>query len=230
MGNDLDCKRSPRILLVDDHDDTRRFLLLALELEGYDIVGVPTAEEALRLLEEGGFDLLLSDYCLPGHSGGWLLEQATRRRLIAAERALVLTAHPGPDGVDDFQLLRKPFELDALLTTIRDVLETPLLPRKDADDVELVLYISSHSWQSSKALRSITAALREHCPELRLTVHDLATNPAAGIRDRIVFTPTLVRRGPGPDSRLVGDCSDATALQYFLQGCRADTASPPIFL
>lgn len=215
-------KRRPRILLVDDHDDTRRFLLLALEFEGFDVVGASTAEEALRFLQSGKFDILLSDYCLPGHSGGWLLEHATKGGFIPAERALVLTAHPGPDGVDDFQLLRKPFELDDLVATIRAVLLTaPPASTAEARDADLVLYISSHSYQSLRALRCLHDALEQLGIELRLTVRDLAVDPSAGVSDRIRFTPTLLKRGPGPRTRLIGDCSDIAMLHAFLQGCES---------
>jgi DNA-binding NtrC family response regulator len=216
--------RRPSILLVDDHEDTRSLLLFALELEGYDVVAAATAEEGLRLLQDGRFDLLLSDYCLPGHSGEWLLRQASEKHLLDETHALVLTAHPHPDGVESFQVVRKPFELEHLLSTIAEVLSECLeaTPAEDEDatreKTELVLYVSSSSLQSARALRTITEKLREagrH--DVQLTVHDLAVDPSAGDRDRIAFTPTLVKRRPGPPMWILGDFSEPDLLHALLQ-------------
>ncbi|HEX2309240.1 MAG TPA: response regulator [Vicinamibacterales bacterium] len=49
------------ILLVEDSDDVRALMTLILEAEGYHVDSAHTAEEGLRLLDAGAYDLVLSD-------------------------------------------------------------------------------------------------------------------------------------------------------------------------
>ena len=59
------------LLLVEDDARIRHALALALEDEGYRVVGTPTGEEALQYLDRSGFeaDLVLLDVMLPGIDG-----------------------------------------------------------------------------------------------------------------------------------------------------------------
>jgi two-component system cell cycle response regulator CpdR len=68
-----------KILLAEDDDSLRRFLAKALEKAGYDVRACADGEEAVEALEEGPFDLLLTDIVMPGMDG---IEVAR----IAAER------------------------------------------------------------------------------------------------------------------------------------------------
>ncbi len=60
-----------RILIVDDQHDVRRLLRAALQTLGLNlqVVDVPSGEEAILVLSNQGFDLLVSDVRLPGISG-----------------------------------------------------------------------------------------------------------------------------------------------------------------
>jgi two-component system cell cycle sensor histidine kinase/response regulator CckA len=59
-----------RVLLVEDSDQDAALLLVELEQNGYDVLveRVQTAEELRVALEGGGFDVVISDYCLPTFS------------------------------------------------------------------------------------------------------------------------------------------------------------------
>ncbi len=63
------------ILVVEDNSDNMRLFAWTLEDEGYSFEGVRSAEEALQLLEQRSFDLVLMDISLPGIDG----KEATRR-------------------------------------------------------------------------------------------------------------------------------------------------------
>jgi CheY-like chemotaxis protein len=65
--------RAMRILLVEDHAQTRQWLQVSLEGRGYVVQSAKRFEEALTLLGDGGWDLLLSDIGLPDGSGWDLL-------------------------------------------------------------------------------------------------------------------------------------------------------------
>ena len=57
------------ILVVDDHDATRKPLLKLLQLEGYTAVGASTAFEALAATQQTTPDLILLDVMIPPMDG-----------------------------------------------------------------------------------------------------------------------------------------------------------------
>jgi CheY-like chemotaxis protein len=111
----------PSILLVEDDDDTRELMVTLLGMSGFQTLSCRTAEEGLEQLRESLFDLVLTDYCLPRRTGGWLLKQASAEGLLDSTPALVVTAHPGPDETNGFEVILKPFETDALVDRVRQL-------------------------------------------------------------------------------------------------------------
>src|SRR4051812_46723155 len=83
-----------RILVVEDQDDIRGLLVTALEIEGHDVVEAPNAREGLAQLQKSRYDLVLSDYAMPGGSGTWMLLEAERLGVLQDTPALIVTAHP----------------------------------------------------------------------------------------------------------------------------------------
>ena len=59
----------PKILIVDDEVRIRELLRKALGREGYEVVSVPSAAQALEIIFKEPFDLLLLDVRLAGESG-----------------------------------------------------------------------------------------------------------------------------------------------------------------
>ena len=64
-----------RILVVDDDSYVREATEMILIRKGYEVDTAPEAKTALQKLEEGEYDLLLSDIKMPGMSGQELLEK-----------------------------------------------------------------------------------------------------------------------------------------------------------
>src|SRR5438876_100016 len=58
-----------RILLVEDHPESRRALQRLIERRGHEVVGVGSAEEAEVELKKQAFPFLILDWMLPGKSG-----------------------------------------------------------------------------------------------------------------------------------------------------------------
>jgi CheY-like chemotaxis protein len=52
----------PRVLFVEDHDDTRSLMRAMLGALGYDLTTAQSCEEGLRLAKTRSFDLYLLDY------------------------------------------------------------------------------------------------------------------------------------------------------------------------
>jgi CheY-like chemotaxis protein len=110
-----------RILFVEDHDDTRDLLCELLRSSGFDVHGVATAEEGLAVLQEGKFDVLITDHWLQGgQTGSWLANEAARQGILpativcSAERVL-------PSLPPGTAIVRKPVDVDHLLTEIARV-------------------------------------------------------------------------------------------------------------
>ena len=71
--------RKLRLLLVDDHADTRGVLSRLLVKCGHDVVTADSAAKALEILDSDQFDALISDIGLPETSGYELVRQAKQR-------------------------------------------------------------------------------------------------------------------------------------------------------
>lgn len=73
--------KSQCILLVDDDELVRASGTSSLRRAGYDVVQAADGEEALALLDAAGpFDLMVTDYAMPGLSGLDLIDAARRRK------------------------------------------------------------------------------------------------------------------------------------------------------
>jgi PAS domain S-box-containing protein len=83
-SNGSDGLRLPslRLLVVDDHPDTAAVLSELLRLAGHDVRTAGTGQDALRLVEEHTFDVVVSDLGLPDMTGHELMQQLTQRGLV----------------------------------------------------------------------------------------------------------------------------------------------------
>ena len=83
--------------------------------------------------------------------------------------------------------------------------------------IELVLYTSPASEKCQKALRTIRDVLDQYdTSQVKFTICDLSGRPSLGDADSVVFTPTLVKRGPGPRTWIVGNLDQADLLVDLL--------------
>ena len=235
------------ILVVEDDRDIRDLLVTLLEMAGYAVTPCATAEHGLNALREGTFDFVLTDYALPNRTGGWLLHQAESEGLLDATPALVVTAHPNTPDLNGFEVFHKPFDLDDLVAHVRQRLDgddsrraggsrlvrpAPSKRRDNGDDhnnecpdpIELILYVSADSPRSANAINNIKRVLsRYRSDKVRLTICDLARNPTMGNADSIAFTPTLVKRSPGPRTYILGHITNPDVLIELLDGCDSDS-------
>ena len=81
-----------RILVIDDDRSARVLLERVLVKAGHQVFLVDTAEEGLRQLTEGVFDLLITDKNLPGIDGIELLRLARQRNPTL--QAILMTGFP----------------------------------------------------------------------------------------------------------------------------------------
>ncbi len=75
--HDFDRLAGIRVLIVEDHDDSRDLLEQVLQHEGALVVASRSADEALAHV--GEVDVVVTDIAMPGHDGFWLLHEVRRR-------------------------------------------------------------------------------------------------------------------------------------------------------
>ena len=81
------------LLLIDDDEWIRDSLTLYFESEGCRITALETAEEGLNIIKQKQFDIIITDYRLPGMNG---LEVIRRLRQRGRDfPILILTARSG---------------------------------------------------------------------------------------------------------------------------------------
>ena len=113
------------ILVVDDEAPMRKLLSSNLKATGYMVRTAADGSEAMKLMDEHTFDLLLLDINMPGLSGVQVL-QAVRR---GAELPVLMLSGRGRErdkvealdlGADDY--LTKPFGIGELLARVKALL------------------------------------------------------------------------------------------------------------
>ena len=122
-----DGRNGAKILVAEDHNDSREALTALLEAFGFHVVRAVNGREAIRLAREESPDLILMDIMMPELDGF----EATRRLRDFPETRkipiITLTAMEGARslamdaGADDF--LPKPVNSGTLLDKLRDWLQ-----------------------------------------------------------------------------------------------------------
>jgi putative two-component system response regulator len=116
-----------KILIVDDEVLIRKLLCQKLTKEGYDCVEADSADRALKKIENGSIDLVISDIRMPEKSG---IELLTSVKETYPDLAVVMATGVSEMGVaieclkngaDDY--ICKPFDLDRVKTSVQRSLE-----------------------------------------------------------------------------------------------------------
>jgi two-component system, cell cycle response regulator CpdR len=118
-----------RILLAEDDDAMRAYLVRALERSGYSVVAVDRGTAALPLIEAGEhFDLLLTDIVMPEMDG---IELAQKAAIIAPTmRVMFITGFSAVSlragqALPQAKVLSKPFHLRDLVMEVDRLFAAP---------------------------------------------------------------------------------------------------------
>ncbi|MCC6947832.1 MAG: response regulator [Bradyrhizobiaceae bacterium] len=112
----------PKILLAEDDNDMRRFLVRALSNAGYEVVSFDNGRSAYDRLREEPFELLLTDIVMPEMDGIELARKATeldpdlKVMFITGFAAVALNATE--QAPKDSKVLSKPFHLKDLVNEV----------------------------------------------------------------------------------------------------------------
>jgi DNA-binding NtrC family response regulator len=120
--------RKMKILLIDDDEWIRHALTLFFESEQCHLDAVETAEEGLESLRDQRYDIIITDYWLPGMNGLEFFKRIfeTSRNVIK----ILITAHGSPGVSDEAKklhvhaLIAKPFTSDTVVNVLTQLVET----------------------------------------------------------------------------------------------------------
>jgi DNA-binding response OmpR family regulator len=113
-----------KVLVVEDDDAIRAFLATLLSHSGYACDFSPDGNDAVHRLRNAEYDAILLDLMLPGQFGFDIIRFLNAERPSMCPRVIVLTA-ASQATMRDFDaskihtVLRKPFDIDQLLTHVR---------------------------------------------------------------------------------------------------------------
>jgi two-component system cell cycle response regulator CpdR len=117
---------SQKILLAEDDNDMRRFLVRALTKAGYEVISFDNGKSAYDRLREEPFELLLTDIVMPEMDGIELARKATE--IDPALKVMFITGfaavalNPDNNAPKDAKILSKPFHLKDLVNEVERML------------------------------------------------------------------------------------------------------------
>lgn len=136
----------PKIMVVDDEVGICKNVEKILKKSNYEITRASSAKEALALMAEESFSLLISDIVMPEMNGLELLKMVKKEWPVT--RAVMMTAYASTDtavkairmGALDY--IPKPFTPDELRTTVENALSGKLvearISEKERDSINII--------------------------------------------------------------------------------------------
>lgn len=127
-----------RILIVDDDPAARELLTVILDCDEWQVESAPDGESALRRVEAGRFDLILTDIHMPGMDGLTLLRRI--HEIVPGAPVIVMTADNIPSNVagalrgQAFGYITKPISSEGVLGAVQRALESS----EESNDIEVI--------------------------------------------------------------------------------------------
>lgn len=159
-----------KILVVDDDPVTRSLLQKRLTKESYEIDLAEDGVQALDLIAEHYYDLVLTDLMMPGGVDGIGVLESTKKRNLKTE-VILITANATVDnaieamkkGASDY--LQKPINFDELLLRLQKIRNVKSL-LKNASDLREAMDVTEKN--SAETIQSLELAVSDL--ETRLAV------------------------------------------------------------
>ncbi len=123
--------KRPRILLVDDEVAFANNLLKLLSKRGYDVVVVYNGADAVNIVGEKEFDVIILDMKMPGMDGIATLKEIKKK--VPSVEVVILTGHGSVEsGIEGMQLgafdfLMKPVSIDDLQEKVSEAYRRKLI-------------------------------------------------------------------------------------------------------
>jgi len=156
-----------RLLLIEDSQDDAELLLRSLHRDGYDLTArqVSSSEEVSAALDNDSWDLVISDYVMPGFGGLEALELCKRRGLEVP--FIIVSGHIGEEvAVAALKAGANDYVMKDRLARLGPAIERALQES----------WIARAHKRANEALRDNEARLRKTVTELRLSEEALRSS------------------------------------------------------
>ena len=126
-----------RIMVIDDEESMCKFMKIMLNREGYEVTTSQSGSEALNILKERNYDLVIADLMMPGLNGLELLSRV--KSLDPDANFIVMTAYASVDTAIEalkkgaYDYLTKPFKVDEIRIAIKKALEQKRIKRENTE-------------------------------------------------------------------------------------------------
>ena len=111
-----------KIILAEDDEDMRRFLVKALEKAGHHVTAFGEGASAFEEIKQTTFDLLLTDIVMPEMDGIELARRAAELdphlKIMFITGFAAVALHPDSKAPKDAKVLSKPFHLRDLVAEV----------------------------------------------------------------------------------------------------------------
>jgi two-component system nitrogen regulation response regulator NtrX len=117
------------ILIVDDEAEIRESLGEILKEDGYAVTSTATASEALILLRDASYDVMLLDIWLPDRDGLDVLTEVRSLAIESAPEVIIISGHGTIETavratkLGAFDFLEKPLSIDRTLILLKNAVE-----------------------------------------------------------------------------------------------------------
>lgn len=128
-----------RVLVVDDDENTRRFLSVALKANGYEAVTAEDGDDGYTKVQESKPDLILLDVMMPKKTGFVLFKQLRRKEEFKDIPVIMLTAVAEVLEEDETQAEGETFERP--FDSLRDSLRKAIAKMRDEGLVKPEVFI-----------------------------------------------------------------------------------------
>ena len=194
-----------KILVVDDEESVRTMIAVLLQREGYQVSSCGSGDQALELLGERAFGLVLCDVRMPGMDGLELLGRITGSYpettviMMSAFGTVDLAVEAMKRGAYDY--ISKPFKPDEILLTLKKAQERETLRRenprlrKQIEDRFSVVGIVASSAPMKKIMETVQKVAEYRSPVL------LTGESGTG---KEVLARTIHQLSPWKDGAFVG--------------------------
>ena len=130
-----------KIIVVDDEEIVLSLICDTLEDEGYDIKTASNGEDALKIIEQDNFDLIISDIRMPGIDG---IELIKKTREIQPEIGVIfMTGYANLNSAKNaikqgaFDYIMKPFEISEIRKAVKDAIRIKKEAEEKSSDHQL---------------------------------------------------------------------------------------------
>lgn len=129
-------KNNTKILIVDDEKIALKNLEHVMKKEGYEVVGTQSGQNALKLLDEQRFDVVLTDLRMEKVDGMQILKRC--HELYPDTEVIMITGYATLESAvkamkqGAFYYIAKPFKLDEVRKVVKEAIEKVRLKKENA--------------------------------------------------------------------------------------------------